>query len=577
MNKKIIVAVIIIILIIICVASIVILNEKRNYEIEEIKEYNYFLLYENNKMGVIDKQGKILIEPIYESIQIPNPSKDVFICLYDYDSQTENYKTKTLNAKNEEIFTQYEKVMAISLNGIASDIPYEKSVLIYQKNGKYGLINFEGKVIVKEKYDEIQGLTYKEGEFLVKKDDKYGVINLKGAQIIKPEYNTIIADNYYDEQNKYKLAGYIVGKNVDSAYKYGYINNKGKILLKPQYTSINRIIDINDEKNVYLIVQDKTKIGLIKNKEIIIDFNYKELEYNQDNNIIIAKQNAKLGILNLQGKEILQVEYDELSINGIYIYTKNGNEEKYFNIDGQEIENQNYKSISQIEDGKFYVIMDENSLYGVLNKEKETLIQPQYSYLEYLFEDYFIAYNKELGIINSKGEKVIDFKYDVINKIGESNVIQVKDVTNNITEIFSKELKKLGTFKDAIINERDNYIEVNYQDKTSYFDFNGIELKNTDIYKNNTLFSVQSNGKWGFKNKNEEIIINCIYDEVTEFNEYKFAGIKKDGKWGVIDINGNIILEPTYQLKTINKPFFINKYYRVFYGYGSVYFTKFEK
>lgn len=572
--------IIVILIIIIVLIGIFKLNQeknKRKYEIEEISEYKYFLLYENNKMGVIDTNGKVIIEPKYDSIQIPNPSKEVFICLYDYNTQTEEYKTKVLNEKNEEIFTKYEKVTAISLNGIASDIPYEKSVLIYEKDGKYGLIDFEGKVISKANYEEIQGLTYKEGELLVKKDDRYGVINIKGAEIIKPEYNSIIADNFYDEESKYKLAGYIVGKNINSNYNYGYIRYDGKVLLKPEYTALSRIIDIKDTEDIYLIVQNKTKVGLIKNKDTIINFDYKELEYNKDNNILTARKNAKSGILNLQGQEILPIEYDELSINGIYVYTKNEDEEKCFDITGKEIEGKKYKSMTKINNGEFYLIIDENSLYGLLNKENETLIESKYSYLEYLFEDYFIAYNKELGIINSKGENVTEFKYDVLSKIENSNVVQAKDISKNTVELYSKEMKSLGIFKNAVITKRDNYIEVNYEKNTKYFNLDGKELLNTEIYYNNNLFSVEEDGKWGFKNKNGDIIIDCIYDEVTEFNEYGFAGINKDGKWGVIDINKNIILEPTYELKNIStKPFFIDKYYRVYYGYGSVYFTKFE-
>ena len=136
MNKRKIL--IVCILIIITIIGIIFkFNQEKNkikYEVEEISEYKYFLLYENNKMGVIDTRGNRIIEPIYDSIQIPNPSKEVFICLYDYNTQTEEYKTKVLNDKNEEILTNYNKVMSIPLDGIASDIPYEKSVLVYEKN-----------------------------------------------------------------------------------------------------------------------------------------------------------------------------------------------------------------------------------------------------------------------------------------------------------------------------------------------------------------------------------------------------------------------------------------------------------
>ena len=49
------------------------------------------------------------------------------------------------------------------------------------------------------------------------------------------------------------------------------------------------------------------------------------------------------------------------------------------------------------------------------------------------------------------------------------------------------------------------------------------------------------------------------YDEVTEVDEYGFAGIKKGGKWGVINSNGDVILEPTYESDELS-PIFIGKY-----------------
>ena len=180
-------------------------NTKMKYEIKEITEYNYYLLKtKDSKIGVIDKFGKIIITPDTQNIIIPNPEKAVFIC-------ENNGKTTVLNEKAETLFKQFEEVKQIDIKGIVSSIPYEKSVLKYKKDGKYGLITYEGKIITKPVYDEIDALENKEGEMLIKKNEKYGVINSKGVTIINPEYDTIVADGYYIEEQKYALSGYIVG------------------------------------------------------------------------------------------------------------------------------------------------------------------------------------------------------------------------------------------------------------------------------------------------------------------------------------------------------------------------------
>ena len=134
----------------------------KKYEIAKVEQYNYFVLKQNEKSGVIDKNGNKIIETEYEDVKIPNPEQAIFIC---YKSN----EVKVLNEKQEEILNKYEKVEPIRLKNIASDLMYEKSVLRYYKNGKYGLIDFKGKEITKPIYDEIDGLPYKEGELLVNK------------------------------------------------------------------------------------------------------------------------------------------------------------------------------------------------------------------------------------------------------------------------------------------------------------------------------------------------------------------------------------------------------------------------
>ena len=62
------------------------------------------------------------------------------------------------------------------------------------------------------------------------------------------------------------------------------------------------------------------------------------------------------------------------------------------------------------------------------------------------------------------------------------------------------------------------------------------------------------------------------YDFVTRFNEYGFAGIKKDGKWGVVNSNGDIIVEPVYDIDS-DSPKFVGKYYEYNLGYGEPYFV----
>ena len=162
-------------------------EEERKYELEKIEDANYFIIRQEEKYGIINKNGDIIINADYDNIVIPNPEKAVFVCY-------EGENTKVLNDNGEKILSSYENVQPIQLKNVVSDYVYEKGVLTYTKEGKMGLINFEGKKITKPIYDEISALPYKEGELLVKQDEKYGVISIKGNELVKLEYNQISTD-----------------------------------------------------------------------------------------------------------------------------------------------------------------------------------------------------------------------------------------------------------------------------------------------------------------------------------------------------------------------------------------------
>ena len=108
--------------------------------------------------------GKEIIAANYKNIVLPNPEKDLFVCY------NENDDAEILNAKGEKIFTEYEEVKPINLKNVASTLSYEKSILSYKKDGLYGIIDFDGKVLTKNLYDSIENLQPTEGKMLVSKD-----------------------------------------------------------------------------------------------------------------------------------------------------------------------------------------------------------------------------------------------------------------------------------------------------------------------------------------------------------------------------------------------------------------------
>lgn len=578
MKKKniIILVVAIIIMVVIGVVISIFLMEKQkyNYQVEKVTQIDYNIINEEDRYGVIDKNGNVIVEAKYDIIQIPNPSKPVFICMTDYDVEKKEYQIKVLNEKGEQLYIGYESIQAIPTETTSDGIPFEKSVLTYKTNGKYGLLGIDGKEITQAIYDSISAITYKEGMFLVKQENKVGVINMKGKNVIPIEYETISADNYYHEGSQYQKTGFIVSKKTEEGYRYGYINYKGNVILKPEYTEVERVTEIEDDNNVYLVALKEGQAGLLKNKKVILNYEYEDIGYNLYNDVFIIQRNGKQGIADKNGNMKIATEYDNILFGGIYINaTKNG-ELTVLDMNGNEIEDKTVLSKIPTKDQKHYIISDKDEKYKIIDEQGNIIIDKNYSYIEEVDNNYYIVANENKnGIINLEGKSVIDLKYNSIFNLENTQLLQANISATETISLINKDMNIIVTMEKAGIEVTDSYVRIYTETENRYFDKNtGEELTNKQALPNNKLYAKKINEKWGFTDQNGDLKVQNEYDMVTDFNEYGFAGIKKDGKWGVINQEGNIIQEPVYELKWPS-PKFIGKYYQEKEWYGDFYYT----
>lgn len=578
-KKKLIAIIIIVILVLVLLAGIgyIVMDKintaRRDYQIENIESSNYFVLKQGEKYGVINTSGEIVIEATYDLVKIPNPMKDVFICY-------EGEKSIAINSEGKQLFTEYNTVEPVELNNVAYNLPYEKSVLKCEKNGQYGLINFDGEVIVDTIYQSIESFSYVEGQLLVQKDDKYGIINIKGVEMVAPEYDEILSDNYYSEENEYKSSGYIVGIKNENGYRYGYINSKGKLDLKVEYNDISRVIEIEDDNTAYLIAAENGLYGVRKNKSKILENEYQSIEYEDTANVFIIEINSKYGVADMEGNIIVPVEYSSIEVKGINIYAQDDDVQKVFDSTGTEIDMDFNQAIMETSNENYKIVINtegSSNYYGVLNSEGQTLIPTEYLYIEYAFDNYFIVcgQNGKLGVMDSEGNTVIDLQYDLVQKLQNKNVIQILKVAEtNITEIYSADMEKVCSMENATVENNSNYIKVYSDTEIAYYNNDGTQIESAEIFTNNKLFAKSENGKWGFVDSSGNTIVEYEYDKVTEFNEYGFAAIKQGSKWGCINDSGEIVVEPTYEVDSSYGDLnFVGKYFRVQSGYGEVYYT----
>ena len=138
-----IIAIVVVIMFVFVVKSLVSKKDNKNNMTENV---DYYALYADNKWGIINSLGEVVIEPMYqEMIIVLNNSKDVFLCTYDVNEETGEYKTKLINKKNNEIYKGYDKIEVLENYDTSGNAWYEEDIFKVQKNGKYGLIDIDGK------------------------------------------------------------------------------------------------------------------------------------------------------------------------------------------------------------------------------------------------------------------------------------------------------------------------------------------------------------------------------------------------------------------------------------------------
>lgn len=234
-----------------------------------------------------------------------------------------------------------------------------------------------------------------------------------------------------------------------------------------------------------------------------------------------------------------------------------------FDLNGNKIET-NEVSKTKTENANYYITIDKNNKYKVVDSKDNIIIDKDYTYIEYLPGDYFIVErDSKSGIIDSNGKSVIELKYDSISRINETDILQME--TNKNIALYNLNMKEIVSMDNAIVKEvKDEkaYILLYSDTDFKYLDKKGNILTSQNLFENNSLFAKNINGKWGFVDKDGNLKVQNDYELVTDFNKYGFAGIKKDGKWGSINQNGEVVQEPTYDLKR-NIPEFVGKYYRV--------------
>lgn len=434
------------------------------------------------------------------------------------------------------------------------------------QDGKWGVINNKGNNVIPLDYNEMIIIPNKTKDIFICQTDtnyengtyKTKVLNKEGKEILT-NYNQVEAiQNSENSQIWYEddVLTYLENE------KYGLIDFSGKKLTEAIYDKIYALSGI--EKSI--IVEKDGKVGLVSIGQVILEPEYAEIKSLNKNNssagYIVKNSDNKYGVIDGTKKQLLDFKYDEIkqvSGNNLYVVKENGTLKVIDKDDNTKLENK-FDDVLAINGEN--VIIKKDGKCGIIDINGETKIPTEYDSLTIAFDKNYIASKDgKFGMINLDNNQVVEFKYTAMSYRTEANFVEAEK-ENYKTDIIDSTCTPV--LEDVIISDVDNekgYVRVRKNDQYKYYNFKFEEKNAQDILTANTLFLVKQNGKYGYQNKNGQLVVDCIYDDAKEQNEFGYCAVKKDGVWGSLKSDGTVVLKPSVNLDNNLQIDFINDWH----------------
>ena len=180
-------------------------------------------------------------------------------------------------------------------------------------------------------------------------------------------------------------------------------------------------------------------------------------------------------------------------------------------------------------------IVEEGGKFGVVSiTDGRSIIDTQYDSISYAEGNHYIVQNdSKYGIVDASGNTVLDLKYSNIVYRSTGNFYEATN-EDYTSDLLDTDLNvRLSSVILSEVNESKGYFRVRESNEYKYYNFRFEERTSSEILNGNTIFlSRNEEGKYGFVDANGNVVVNYIYDEAREQNDYGYASVKQDGLWG---------------------------------------------
>jgi len=293
------------------------MNRQGQVVIEPIfSKVNYFneglaLVAEEGDWGYIDKKGKVIIKLQYGwATDFSEELAQVSIATEENGEKTTKttFIDKKSNEAMDEKFDFNSRSESLFKNGIAC----------IAQNRKWGFINKTGEFIIDPIYEVARN--FNEGLAPVKTNGKWGFINTEGKFVIEPSF-----------ESAFPFREGFAAVQIDG--KWGFIDKKGKVIIKPLYDLMEYDKPEFSEGMARICINNKW--GFIDEKgKTVIEPTY-DYTGNFKGDMAVLKVGGKVGYLSKSGQVIVKPEFisGEDFRQGLAFVMVSQNPDKYAYID----------------------------------------------------------------------------------------------------------------------------------------------------------------------------------------------------------------------------------------------------
>lgn len=404
---------------------------KAEFEAIETDTSTSVIVSKDNKFALATKidDGVWRVQDYYDNIEAAYISEQLREKIEAELEEDERSEIKAYIVENNNAYGVIDRLNKQIVPIIYDDVEIQGVLFRVKQNGKYGLLNHNHQFVVDTEYDDIQPIKvtgdydHVDG-YLLSRNNQQSIVDNKGKALIPPSNVRIV-----DELDGFYVKGILIKEGKYGIYDF---DNK-QYILEPKYEKL-----IKAFSNDLILVQLEGQKQLLNKDGSVINSNltrYVDLEEGyEENNLSVKTAENKYGIMSYSGEIIIPAEYDY--------------------IEGNKLSNNYLSLISGGEEAEILYTVTTDGLVGVLDNTGQVIIPLEYSYIESLeFPAYFVVSKSDdetdnkLGLFNTKGERVLEEKYNRITSNREpiNTKIYALNTIKNTVDIYDAKLNLIDT------------------------------------------------------------------------------------------------------------------------------------